>query len=134
MYIALGSFVTMSALYLSALPKLYIIEAVLAGKAAPYATLPQDATVLLKDFFAVQIFFWLTLWAVKCSLMFMFQRLTTRVKLYEWLWRGVMGFTILAFIGCVISHLLSCSSFHAWFTVGTFNLCLCFTSLVAKGY
>lgn len=73
---------------------------------------------MLKEFISVLIFFWLTLWAVKASLLLMFRKLTTGLPFYERLWWYVMGFTIVTFVGCVISDFTSCSSFHAWFTAG----------------
>jgi len=70
----------------------------------------------------VLIFFWLTLWAVKASLLLMFKKLTAGLPFYEHLWWYVMAFTIVTFIGCVISDFTSCSSLHAWFTAGTSNI------------
>lgn len=118
MYVALSSFAIMVALYLATMPTFYNAEAIMAGRMAPYASLPADLVAMLKEFFAVQIFFWLTLWAVKWSLLFMFKKLTDGIPLYTLLWKGVLGFTILTFIGCVISNFTSCSSMHAWFTAG----------------
>jgi hypothetical protein len=92
--------------------------AVQAGLAPPYASLMSDLVSMLKEFFAVQIFFWLTLWAVKFSLLLMFQRLTTGLPIYERVWWGVVIFTFLSFVGCVVSQFTSCSSMHAWFTAG----------------
>ena len=118
MYVALSSFAIMVALYLATMPTFYNVEAIMAGQMAPYASLPADLVAMLKEFFAVQIFFWLTLWAVKWSLLFMFKKLTDGIPLYTLLWKGVFGFSILTFVGCVISNFTSCSSMHAWFTAG----------------
>jgi hypothetical protein len=117
-YMALCSFAIMSALYLATMPTFYNVEAIEAGLMQPYASLEKDLVVMLKEFFTVQIFFWLTLWAVKWSLLFMFRRLTEGLPLYTKIWWGVLGFTVLTFIGCVISNFTSCSSMHAWFTAG----------------
>ena len=117
-YMALASFAIMCALYLAAMPTFYNTEAIGAGKMEPYASLPNDLVALLKEFFAVQIFFWLTLWSVKWSLLFMFRRLTEGLPLYARIWWGVLVFTVLTFIGAFISEFTSCSSMHAWFTAG----------------
>ena len=117
-YMALCSFAIMCALYLAAMPTFYNAEAIEAGLKAPYASLEKDLVALLKEFFAVQIFFWLTLWSVKWSLLFMFRRLTEGLPLYTRIWWGVLGFTVLTFIGAFISEFTSCSSMHAWFTAG----------------
>jgi hypothetical protein len=41
-----------------------------------YASLEKDLLVMLKEFFEVQFFSWLTIWAVKWNLLFMFKRVT----------------------------------------------------------
>lgn len=115
---ALSSFAIMCALYLAAMPTFYNAMAIEAGLMAPYASLEKDLVALLKEFFAVQIFFWLTLWSVKWSLLFMFRRLTEGLPLYTKIWWGVLAFTVLTFIGAFISEFTSCSSMHAWFTAG----------------
>lgn len=119
MYVALVAFISQCALYLAAMPTLYNALAVQAGQMAPYASLQTDLVAMLKEFLAVLIFFWLTLWAVKCSLLLMFKKLTVGLPLYERAWWAVMGIVILTFIGAVISNFTSCSSMHAWFTAGT---------------
>jgi hypothetical protein len=117
-YLALCSFAIMCALYLAAMPTYYNVEEIAAGLKAPYASLETDLVALLKEFFAVQIFFWLTLWCVKWSLLFMFRRLTDGLPMYTKIWWAVLGFTIVTFIGAFISEFTSCSSMHAWFTAG----------------
>lgn len=132
MYVALSAFVTQFALYLAAIPTLYNALAIAAGRMAPYASLPMDLVAMLKEFLAVSIFFWLTLWAVKCSLLLMFKRLTVGLPMYERAWWCVMVIVILTFIGAVVSNFTSCSSLHAWFTAGEFllfdldNVYICF--------
>ncbi|KAH7311803.1 hypothetical protein BKA65DRAFT_558443 [Rhexocercosporidium sp. MPI-PUGE-AT-0058] len=114
MYLALASFAIMTALYLDILGTLYNIQLIGAGLLPPYATLLDDLSVMLKEFFAVQFFFWSTLWCVKLSLLFMFQRLTTGLPTYSRVWWAVLTFTILTYVGCVVSQFTSCSSMHAW--------------------
>ncbi|KAL3419256.1 hypothetical protein PVAG01_09478 [Phlyctema vagabunda] len=117
-YLSLASFAVMCALYITSMPTLYNAAAVMSGKMAPYDNFKQDVSRMLKKFFAVQIFFWLTLWAVKASLMFMIRKLTLGLPVYTRLWSGLMVFIVLAFVGCVVSQFTSCSSMHAWFTAG----------------
>ncbi|OBT70263.1 hypothetical protein VE03_00248 [Pseudogymnoascus sp. 23342-1-I1] len=100
------------------MPTLYNATEIMSGKMEPYASLPADLIAMLKEFFAVQMFFWLTLWAVKWSLLFMFKRLTKGIRLYTNIWWGALAFTVLTFIGCVVSGITSCSSMDAWFTAG----------------
>ncbi|OAF60074.1 hypothetical protein VC83_02835 [Pseudogymnoascus destructans] len=118
MHLALVSFAITCALYLAAMPTFYNVTDIAAGKMNPYASLQTDLVVMLKEFFSVQIFFWLTLWAVKWSLLFMFKALTNGIALYTNIWWGALAFTVLTLIGCIISNFTSCSSMDAWFTPG----------------
>ncbi|KIN08814.1 hypothetical protein OIDMADRAFT_76981, partial [Oidiodendron maius Zn] len=118
MYGALVSFAIMCALYLATIPTFFNITAIEEGLMEPYASLESDLVVMLKEFFVVQFFYWLTLWAVKWSLLFMFKRVTDGLPLYNRLWWAMLVFSILTFIGCCISNFTSCSSMHAWFTAG----------------
>lgn len=118
MYGALVSFAIMCALYLATIPTFFNITAIEAGLMEPYASLESDLVVMLKEFFVVQFFYWLTLWAVKWSLLFMFKRVTEGLPLYTKLWWAMLVFSALTFIGCCISNFTSCSSMHAWFTAG----------------
>lgn len=118
MYLALVSFIITVALYFATIDTFFKITAISEGQAQPYAKLPEDLVVMLKEFFVVQFFFWLTLWAVKWSLLFMFKRLTKGLPLYTQIWWGVLIYSVLVFIGCCISNFTSCSSMKAWFTAG----------------
>jgi hypothetical protein len=53
-----------------------------------YASLEKDLVVMLKEFFEVQFFSWLTIWAVKWNLLFMFKRVTDRLSPYT---KGLVG-------------------------------------------
>lgn len=74
--------------------------------------------MMLREFMAVLIFFWLTLWSVKISLLFLFRQLTFGLPMYERLWWFIIGFVGVTFFGCVLSDFFSCHSFHAWFHAG----------------
>lgn len=122
MYVALGAFIIMAALYLAAMPTFYNAEAVVGGRMASYASLLADLVATLKEFFAVQIFFWLALWAVKWSLLFMFRESAEGNPMDMLVWKGVFGFSVLSFVGCVITNFTSCSNMHAWFAAGMHTL------------
>ena len=118
MYVALASFAITCALYLAAMPTFFNLMAIKKGRMQPYPSLEHDLVVMLQEFFVVQFFFWLTLWAVKWSLLFMFRRLTEGLPEYNIVWWAVLVFSILTFIGACVSNFTSCSSLHAWFTAG----------------
>ncbi|KAH8767639.1 hypothetical protein BGZ57DRAFT_856718 [Hyaloscypha finlandica] len=105
MYFGLASFATTCLLYLSYLPKLHDLSQVPTGQIEAHASMEADMVAVLKGLLVIEIFFWPTLWAVKLSLLCMFQKLTIGLSTYTRIWWGVMAFTIITFVGCVISAL-----------------------------
>lgn len=114
----LASFATTCSLYLSYLPKLHDLSQVPTGQIEVYVSMGADMVAVLKGLLVIEMFFWSTLWAVKLSLLCMFQKLTIGLSTYTKIWWGVMAFTIITFVGCVISAFTSCSSLHALFNPG----------------
>ncbi|KAE8548912.1 hypothetical protein EYB25_009295 [Talaromyces marneffei] len=111
------SFLVMAILYIVVTPFLYRVDiAVSTGQL--YADLLKDSLFVIEIFFANTIIFWIVLWSVKLSLLFLYRRLFVGLPDQMKWWWAVLIFTILMFIGCVISNLTSCSSMHAWFTPG----------------
>ncbi|KAE9370245.1 hypothetical protein N431DRAFT_343209 [Stipitochalara longipes BDJ] len=116
MYFGLVSFTIMCSLYFSYLPKLHNINQVVTGQMEPYASMEGDIVTIEKGLLMLEIFFWSTLWAVKLSLLFMSRKLIVGLSTYTKAWWGVMAFTVLTFVGCVISAFTSCSSLQDWFS------------------
>ena len=134
MLLALAFYLTMDGLYLSALPVLYQLLDFADGVAPPWATMIEDGVYMLKEFFAIDMLFWATLWSVKFSLLFIFRRLTNGLPRYRAYWVFVMCFTVIVLIGAVISNITACSSMTAWFTLGTlFGQMLCFKRRLVRG-
>jgi hypothetical protein len=119
MFLALAFYLTMDGLYLSALPVLYRLLDFADGVAPVWPTIIEDGVYMLKEFFAIDMLFWATLWSVKFSLLFIFRRLTNGLPRYRAYWVFVMCFTVIVLIGAVISNITACSSMTAWFTLGT---------------
>lgn len=133
-FLAYASFMTMAALYTWTAPTLFKLTAVVAGQAPPYAELPADGLLIIKAFFTNTILLWVILWLVKGSLLALYWRLLSTKRIYIYLWWAIVVFCatvslnnqnkgdltdfIKTFIGCVVSHLTSCSSMTAWFTPG----------------
>ncbi|RDW59489.1 CFEM-containing protein [Coleophoma cylindrospora] len=118
LYFALVVFATMCALYLQAMPTLYDALAIANGKNATDANPTSAPVSMLKEFFAAQLFFWLTIWAVKASLLLMIKKLTTGLPRYTNLWWGIMVFVVLTYLACVVTEIESCANFKEWFTAG----------------
>ncbi|KFY04279.1 hypothetical protein O988_00891 [Pseudogymnoascus sp. VKM F-3808] len=120
-WLALASFVSLVGLYFNILDTIYIVTAVASGKAKPTATFVSDGNHMMRCMFAIQLLFWMSLYAVKFSLLFLFRRLALGLPLYEKIWTGVVVFTMLSFIGSVITELTSCTPLIAYFHFGECN-------------
>lgn len=119
-WFGLACFVTMCSLYLTILRPLYTSQAVAAGLIPPPDDILDQVRFLMGRFYAIQLLFWLTLWSVKFSLLWMFRRLVDGLPKYKKFWLAIVIFTALAFAGCEISQLLSCDGgMKAYFTPGT---------------
>jgi hypothetical protein len=117
-WLALAFYLAMSGLYIHVLPILYFSQAVVDGTATPTVDLTEQATDTLKCLFAIQMLFWLTLYAVKFSLLWMFRRLAVGLQVYSRIWICITAFTLLTLVGCIVSEATSCSSMTAYFTPG----------------
>lgn len=67
--------------------------------------------------FAVTLFFWTVLWSVKFSLLLFFRRVILHT---DWLkaWWAICIFTVLTYVGCVISQFMSCDNIHDFTVLG----------------
>lgn len=90
------SHVIMCALYISASPYMKRVYDVINGKSPPYPELPEDSKVMTKMIFAAPCMFWMTLWAIKLSLMFLYRRLLVGIKkIYTIIWWILLALVIL---------------------------------------
>ncbi|KAH0544804.1 hypothetical protein FGG08_001033 [Glutinoglossum americanum] len=120
MYLALAFFLAMAGVYLLVLPPLYRVIDVSAGRKPLYYGFFDDGYVIIKGFFATTMLFWATLWAVKVSLLLLFRRLMVGLTNYMRLWWTLLIFTLITFVGCVVSEVLSCEH---WFQIGITGSC-----------
>lgn len=130
-WMALVCQIVVTGIYLSILENIYFVNrersriatAVATGdfaNAKPHPDMKYHAEKMLRGLWPVQYFFWGCLWCVKFSLLLMFKRLTERVPFHLKLWWGVVVFTSLAFVGCVVSQLCSCSSISKFNKLGMY--------------
>ena len=117
MFLALAFFLAMAGVYLLVLPPLYRVIDVSAGKKPLYYAFFKDSYLIIKGFFATTMLFWATLWAVKVSLLLLFRRLMVGLTHYMRLWWALLVFTLITFVGCVVSEVLSCEH---WFRIGSY--------------
>jgi hypothetical protein len=98
MLLAFAFFLAMTIGYVVLIPTLYRVTAVEQGLAPPYATIADDALFMIKIFFCNSMLLFLTLWAVKFSLLFLYRRLMTGLpKQMRWWW-GIVIFCALVWL------------------------------------
>ena len=107
--------VAMSIGYICVTPAVYRIT---AGMLAPDTTLYHDAEFLIRVFFPNTLLLWINLWLVKFALLLQCRRLVDRLHQQLIVWKCIVAFCAVTFIGCVITEFTSCRSIHDWFTYG----------------
>jgi len=108
-FFAFISHVTMCALYIAASPYMKRVYDVINGKSPPYPKMPEDSKIMTKMIFAAPCMFWMTLWAIKLSLLFLYRRLLVGInKMYTTVWWILLVFVVL--VGrCSVAKMHGCS-------------------------
>lgn len=117
LFFGLALYITLCALYIADIPYLYSVMEWLSGKTQLSPKIVADYTQMMKYNYAVTMFFWAVLWCVKISLLLFFRRVILRTNFIK-VWWVILVFTILTFIGCVISQFTSCDSIHDFTRLG----------------
>ncbi|KAH6690600.1 hypothetical protein F5X68DRAFT_253476 [Plectosphaerella plurivora] len=111
-------FMVISSLYMAAGPVIFRLEDLAAGRIDLYPEVMDDSLTIQKTFFVTTSGLWISLWLVKVSLLTVYKRLMTNVRLFTILWWATLVICILTLAGAITSSMLSCSSMSAWFTAG----------------
>ncbi len=93
-------------------PPMYELIRVSVGLEEATPAFLRRASLYLKLQFASTILFWSCLWAVKGCFLAFFYRLTDNLRNHRRLWWVVTIITGLAYVGCVITYPVSCTSFE----------------------
>jgi uncharacterized membrane protein YidH (DUF202 family) len=119
LYTAYTLFLVMSICYLVIIPKVYMIGRVSNGLMLPWPTMAADVIMYIRMMFVTTMFFWLSLWLVKLSLLALYRKLLTGLPhIYIKLWWAVFIFCLVSLAGCIISYLTSCPDFAASMRLG----------------
>lgn len=90
-----ASFLALTISYIVVTPPMYHVYAVYGGQAAPYPEIMDDALFIVKVFFYSTMLLWVTLWAVKFSLLALYRRLMNGLRTYIVLWWMLVVFCAL---------------------------------------
>jgi hypothetical protein len=72
---AFACYATMCALYISLSPYMQRLYDVVNGNIPPYPEMAEDNMTMTKMLFAAPCLFWMTLWSIKFSLLFLYRKL-----------------------------------------------------------
>lgn len=95
MALAFLSYMAMTIAYLVIIDPMYRVTNVQAGKAPPYASILEDASLMTKTFFCTTMLLWFTLWSVKLAFLFLYRRLMLGLPHYLRWWWAILGFCII---------------------------------------
>ena len=108
MFLALAALLSLCVLETIQVTSLYYITAVLAGS----IPLSQELIAYTEDYlryeFPIIILFWTVLWCVKASFLALYLKLFRELLWYRRVWYLLATFTVLAYIGCNVTLLVSC--------------------------
>ena len=117
LFLAVAVYFTMTALYIADMQHMYPFLAYTAGEVEYSDDISVQYSAMMRYNFGVTCFFWTILWAVKASLLLFFRRI---IKYTDWMrvWWGIVIFTALTYVGCIISQFTSCDTIHDFTTLG----------------
>jgi hypothetical protein len=86
-------FIALAVMYIVVTPPLYRVDRAI-GTGVLYPTMEDDALFMIKIFFANTMVFWIVLWSVKLSLLFLYRRLFEGLPDQMRWWWSVFVFTV----------------------------------------
>jgi hypothetical protein len=92
-------FMVITSLYLSAGPVIFRLEDLAAGRIDLYPEVMDDSLTIQKTFFVTTSGLWISLWLVKVSLLTVYKRLMTNVRLFTILWWATLVICIVVSCG-----------------------------------
>lgn len=94
-YFAYALYIALWSCYISVVPPMFKVYAVLGGEIKPYATMMDDAATMLRLITAGQMCFYTLLFSVKMSLLTLYRKLLAGVAgIYKKIWWGILAFCV----------------------------------------
>ncbi|MCJ1405675.1 hypothetical protein MMC11_008904 [Xylographa trunciseda] len=115
-YLALAILIAMAVLYTLINDIIFQIVLVGEGLLPPSPEFMSQVPFFLKVQFAIIVLFWTTLWAVKWSFLMYYKKLFIGLPGHmQKCWWAVVIFSVLAYLGCWVTQLLSCTPIPTYF-------------------
>lgn len=106
--LALATLLTFCILETIQLTSLYYMTGVIAGVIPVSAELIDYGSEYLRFEFPIIVLFWTVLWCVKASFLALYYKLFRELPVYRYIWYSLAVFTLLAYIGCILTLTFSC--------------------------
>lgn len=115
--------ITLGVLYNHAIPVIFKIERIENNlieneEAIRSLDFKEQVEYFLKLQFSIIILFWTSLWAVKLSFLMFYRRIFAGLPGHMIWWKLIFVFTILAYLGCLVTNLKSCTPISNYFRIG----------------
>lgn len=94
MSLAFVLFLAMSVAYIVIIDPMFRLTAVRDGTRPPYATMTDDALLVIKVFFCNSMLLWFALFSVKLAFLTLYRRLMMGLPHYLRWWWAILGFCI----------------------------------------
>ena len=94
-YVAYALFISLWSCYMSLVPPLFRVYAVIGGETEPYATMVDDQVTMIKLITIAQMCFYTLLLSVKLSLLTLYRKLLVGIpRVYKMIWWGIVAFCV----------------------------------------
>lgn len=96
LFLSFACFATMCSLYISMVPRMKRIYGVSLGEHPPYAGMKDDSAIIYRLIFGSFCLFWMTLWCIKFSLLFLYRKLLAGLsRTYTFVWWALFGLCVI---------------------------------------
>ncbi|KAH6639598.1 hypothetical protein C7974DRAFT_449703 [Boeremia exigua] len=118
-YLAFACYATMCALYIAVSPYMQRVYDVGNGKTPPYPEMQTDVVKMTKMIFAAPCMFWMTLWSIKFSLLFLYRKLLVGLSgRYTIIWWVLVGICLVTHAGNYFFYFQSCGTIPGFWKGG----------------
>ncbi|KAI4624471.1 hypothetical protein J4E83_004146 [Alternaria metachromatica] len=104
LYIAFAAYLAFTILYIVITPIFFKLQALQAGRIAPWPTMMEDIIFAAKVMWQSGMEYWTCLWFVKFSLLSLYKKLLSGMpKKYLWIWWFTLIFCVVTWATCIIT-------------------------------
>lgn len=124
-FFAFACYASMCAIYISLSPYMQRLYDVVNGRIPPYPEMEYENIKMTKMVFAAPCMFWMTLWSIKFSLLFLYRRLLVGLpSFYTIIWWSIVGVCLVTHAGNYVFYFRSCGTIPGFWSGGCVSCCI----------